>query len=74
MNRISVTIDGMSCGHCVAAVSRALGALGGVEVEKVDIGAASLAFDPALTSTDAITQAIEDEGYAVLSTEPAPAS
>lgn len=73
MNRISVTIDGMSCGHCVAAVSKALGALEGVAVEQVTVGAATLAFDPATTTTDAITQAIEDEGYAVLSTDPAAA-
>lgn len=55
----------MSCGHCVAAVKRALGDLAGVEVRDVQIGAAQVAFDPAVVSPEQIASAVEDEGYTV---------
>ncbi|HVE78605.1 MAG TPA: cation transporter [Gemmatimonadaceae bacterium] len=67
MDRMTMKIDGMSCGHCVSAVTRALANLDGVQVEEVKVGAATVAFDPDTTSEGRITQAIEDEGYAVLS-------
>ncbi|HJR64278.1 MAG TPA: cation transporter [Gemmatimonadaceae bacterium] len=66
---MTLKIDGMSCGHCVAAVDRALKSLQGVEVEQVSIGSASVRFDPDTTSQSEITDAIQDEGYLVLSTE-----
>lgn len=69
MDRMTLKIEGMSCGHCVGAVRRALDAVPGVEVEEVAIGEARIAFDPATTSTAAITEAIEDEGYQVAATE-----
>jgi copper chaperone CopZ len=68
MDRITMKIDGMSCGHCVGAVASALKSVEGVDVERVEIGSATLAYDPAATSTDRIAQAIEDEGYQVLDT------
>lgn len=71
MERISMKIDGMTCGHCVAAVKSALDGVDGVEVERVAVGTATVAFDPARTSTEAIAQAIEDEGYSVVAAEKA---
>jgi copper chaperone len=68
MDRITMKIDGMSCGHCVAAVTKALKSVEGVRIEGVDVGSATLAYDPAATSADRISQAIEDEGYQVLDT------
>ena len=68
MDRITMKIDGMTCGHCVGAVTRALQGIDGVQVEQVRIGSATVAFDPAAASEDRIAQAIEDEGYAVAST------
>ena len=68
MDRITMKIDGMSCGHCVAQVTKALEGLDGVKVEKVTIGAATVAYDPNATSEARITQAVEDHGYSVLST------
>jgi copper chaperone len=59
----------MSCGHCVASVKSALSALESVDVEQVEIGRAVVSHDPAVTSTEVIAQAVEDEGYAVVSTE-----
>ena len=69
MERVTLKIEGMSCGHCVASVKSALSALEGVDVEQVAIGQAVISHDPAVTSTDVIVQAVEDEGYAVVSTE-----
>lgn len=67
MDRMTMKIDGMSCGHCVSAVGKALAGLEGVQVEEVKVGTATIAFDPSATSESRITQAIEDEGYTVLS-------
>ena len=61
--RVHLTIDGMSCGHCVAAVSRALEALPGVAVGLVAVGAAALTLDPQAASTDDVIAAIDDAGY-----------
>ena len=61
-------IDGMTCGNCVAHVTKALKSLDGVTLEQVSIGSATVAFDPNATSPDRITSAVEDEGYAVAST------
>jgi copper chaperone CopZ len=65
MERITVDIDGMTCGHCVRAVEGALKDLTGVEIEQVKVGQATLTIDPALASRDRISQAIEDSGYGV---------
>jgi copper chaperone CopZ len=67
MDRTTETlrIDGMTCGHCVAAVRTALAGLDGVEVEDLRIGEARVAYDPARTSRDALVAAVEGEGYAV---------
>jgi copper chaperone len=63
MSKLSLTIEGMSCTHCVAAVKGALSGLPGVEIEDVSIGAATLSYDPSRTSVDAIVDAVNDEGY-----------
>ncbi len=63
MERLNLTIDGMSCGHCVNAVSGALKQLPGVDVEQVAIGTATISYDPSKTSVDQIIDAVNDEGY-----------
>jgi copper chaperone len=65
METVSLQITGMSCGHCVANVRRALDALDGVQVEQVGVGSASVAYDPSRTNRAAITKAVEEAGYAV---------
>jgi len=47
-------------------VNTALAAIDGVTVEQVAIGSATVAFDPARTSADHITQVVEDEGYQIV--------
>ena len=70
MERLTMKIDGMTCGNCVAHVTKALKALDGVSLERVSIGAATVAFDPDMTSPDRIRSVVEEEGYAVASTSP----
>lgn len=60
-------IEGMSCQHCVHAVTSALKKLPGVEVQSVEIGRATVAYDPAQISRDQLKAAIEAEGYTVVS-------
>jgi copper chaperone len=64
METILLEIDGMSCGHCVAGVRRALDALDGVQVADVEVGSASVAYDPGLIDAAGITKAVEEAGYA----------
>lgn len=67
METLTFGVDGMHCGGCVASIKRALGALAGVGSVDVSLDAATAAvnFDPALTSPDALMQAVADAGYAV---------
>jgi copper chaperone len=63
MDRVHLTIEGMSCGHCLNAVRGALEKVPGVSVERVTIGAAIVAYDPARASVDQIVDAVADQGY-----------
>lgn len=61
----TVSVSGMTCGHCVSAVQNALAAMPGVEVNNVAIGSADIEYDATRTPLDRIVKAIEDEGYQV---------
>ena len=63
METVHLTIEGMTCQHCVRAVDTRLRATPGVEVTQVTIGSADLRYDPAHTNVDEIAEAIADEGY-----------
>ena len=63
MERLHLTIEGMSCEHCVRAVRGRLERTDGVKVDDVDIGSATIDYDPAKASIDDIEEAIADEGY-----------
>lgn len=69
MKQLSLSIHGMSCDHCVARVRQALERLGGVQVENVDLGSATLTYDPALVSPERIRHAVHDAGYEARSPE-----
>ena len=64
MEQTTIAIQGMSCGHCVAAVKGALEGLNGVDVQEVKVGSARVAYDPETVTARQIAQAIEGEGYA----------
>ena len=60
-----VTIEGMSCNHCVKTVTNALSELDGVTVDGVEIGSARITYDPQQITQKAIDQAIDDLGFEV---------
>lgn len=68
MERVTLKIDGMSCGHCVGSVRKALETVQGTEILDVTVGSASIDFDSRVTSVEQIASAIADAGYEVRST------
>jgi copper chaperone len=65
MKTATVTIEGMSCGGCVAGVRKALGSVAGVELISVEVGRVELRFDPAKTDEDALRGAVDAAGFDV---------
>ena len=67
METVTLKVEGMTCGGCVASVTRVLKSTPGVDdaVVKLDSRSATVRFDPARTSVPALKTAIEDAGYAV---------
>ena len=67
MQKLDLNVDGMSCQHCVHAVKSSVSALAGVATVDVSLEKklATVSFDPAKTNREAITAAIEDQGYSV---------
>jgi len=63
MRRATLDIEGMSCGHCLNAVNRALAALPGVEIDSVTIGRADVRFDETATSPAQLETAVTAAGY-----------
>ena len=63
MKSVHLTIEGMTCEHCVRAVDQRLRKTPGVVVNRVAIGSADVQLDPARTSVDDLAEAIADEGY-----------
>ena len=62
-----VSVPGISCAACKAAIEGALGPLDGVRTVVVDIAGkrVSVDFDDALVDQDGLVAAIENQGYAV---------
>jgi len=69
MEPLKLTIEGMSCEHCVRAVKNRLTATPGVTVDEVVVGSARLKYDPARTTVDEIEELIADEGYTAFQTD-----
>ena len=62
MSQVQLKIDGMSCGHCVAAVESSLSAIAGVESVTVDLDSGS-AIVEGTADIQALISAAEQEGY-----------
>lgn len=67
MTTITLKVEGMHCGGCVASVTRVLTAVPGVSEATVSLqaGTAQVAYDDATTNPAALRTAIEDAGYEV---------
>ena len=66
MQKTTLEIGGMSCGHCVAAVRKALEKVPGVKVDDVQIGRATVEYDPTTVQDTALREAVDDAGYEVV--------
>jgi len=65
MQETIIKIEGMSCGHCKAAVEKALKAVAGVETAVVDLEKKQ-AVVTGNAPMDAMREAVEDAGYEVV--------
>ncbi|CAN5892899.1 hypothetical protein BH11GEM2_BH11GEM2_35800 [soil metagenome] len=65
MRQIVMIIAGMSCGECVSAVRKALGAVPGTCLDEVCVGSATVSYDESIASPAAIAEAISNAGYDV---------
>ncbi len=70
--KTKISIEGMSCQHCVSRVRNALSGLAGVGKVDVDLKAKAAVIESALALDKALIEAaISDAGYEVCSVEPA---
>ncbi len=68
MTQTVLNVEGMSCSHCVNAVTKAVTALEGVSGVNVDLEGKTVTvdFDADQVSLESIKEAIEEEGYDVV--------
>ncbi|MDR4887780.1 copper chaperone CopZ [Fredinandcohnia sp. QZ13] len=67
MQKVTLNVQGMSCGHCVKAVEGSVGKLEGVDQVnvKLDEALVEVSFNESQVSLDTIKETIEDQGYDV---------
>ncbi len=64
----TITVTGMTCGHCVAAVQTEIGRLDGVTHVEVDLASGAVTVDSqAPVSDQALAAAVDEAGYEVVS-------
>ena len=68
MEKIILKVWGMECGHCKAAVQKALMGTMGVTDVNIDLptGKVSVTYDPTAVGRDNMVAAIKNVGYEVL--------
>ncbi len=62
-NTIELTITGMTCDHCVRAVTDAITGVDGVTGAEVDLGAGAATLTGDGVDLEAVVAAITEEGY-----------
>ncbi|MBC1730806.1 CopZ family metallochaperone [Listeria seeligeri] len=67
MEKLTLKIEGMTCGHCEARVEKALAEVDGVTNAKVSLeeGTATVEFETGKVTEDSLINAVEDAGYEV---------
>jgi len=63
MKKLKLEVAGMSCDHCVRAVREALDSVPGVNVEQVQVGAATVSYDENKTTVGDLVDAVYNAGY-----------
>ena len=59
------SVPGMTCGHCVAAVAREVGAVAGVDQVVVDLDSKDVTVTGTTLDRERIVEAIDEAGYDV---------
>jgi len=62
----TIIVSGMSCGHCEAAVRKAVDGVSGATVQSVTIGSVVVELEPVAGTLAAVEAAIEHAGYDVV--------
>lgn len=67
MENVTLSVQGMSCGHCVKSVEGNVGKLSGVSNVKVHLenGTVDVEFDSNEVTLETIKETIDDQGYDV---------
>ncbi|MFD8235947.1 heavy-metal-associated domain-containing protein [Streptomyces sp. NPDC059696] len=64
MPATTYAVSGMSCGHCAATLTEAIGELDGVSGVEVDLGAGRVTVTSAAEPDDAaVAEAVDEAGY-----------
>lgn len=64
MSTTTVTVSGMTCGHCVSSVKREAGLIAGVTSVEVDLASGHVTIvSSAPLAADSIKDAVEEAGY-----------
>lgn len=68
MENVTLTVQGMSCGHCVKAIEGSVGELNGVSKVAVHLseGKVDVEFDESKVSLEQIKETIDDQGYEIV--------
>ncbi|MEK3732291.1 MULTISPECIES: copper ion binding protein [Paenibacillus] len=67
MQQVTLTVEGMSCNHCVASVEGALKEAGATGKVDLAAGTVTVEYDESKLSLDSLKEAIEEQGYDVVS-------
>jgi len=63
MKDLSISIEGMSCSHCLNAINQTLHGMPGVEIKSIQMGRAEVRYDEAQIGAEELAQAITEAGY-----------
>lgn len=69
MQNVALSVQGMSCNHCVNSIESEVGKLNGVSEVKVRLneGKVDVTFNSEVVSLEQIKETIEEQGYDVAS-------
>ncbi len=65
MKQTTLKVTGMSCGHCVQSVEKALKEIGASGTVHLSSGSVDVTYDEATLPLETIKAAIEEQGYDV---------
>ncbi|HOJ17125.1 MAG TPA: cation transporter [Ignavibacteriaceae bacterium] len=63
MEKIELKISGMSCSHCVMALTKELGRISGIKILNVEIGKAVIETNNPEGKNEEIKKAVEETGF-----------